>query len=97
MRDNHLAPLILEGGDTLLQAAGPLLCLGQLGSQVLVDGVQLGVGHRLLEQLLLHLPPQLLQSCDLHLQLLWYTVSCKCPSLPSLTISVTPHYYTNRL
>lgn len=64
---NHLELLFVEGGDAPLQAAILLLCLGQLGCQVLVDRVQLGVGHRLLEQLLLQLPPQLLQSCDLQL------------------------------
>ena len=83
----HLEPLIIEGCDTAFQFTIPLLCLGQLGGQVLVDCVQLGVVHRLLEQLLLHLPPQLLQSCYLHAlnnnQLLSESVIC----MHSTTIS----------
>ena len=62
----HLEFVITEEGDAGLQAAVPVLCLGQLGGQMLVQAMQLGVAHRLLEQLLLHLLLQLLQSCYLH-------------------------------
>lgn len=62
----HLELVIAECGDGRLQAAGLVLCLGQLGSELLVEALQLAVVYRLLEQLLLHLPLQLLQCSDLH-------------------------------
>ena len=61
----HLDLLFIESSNSALQGAVLLVCLAQLGRQVLVDSMQLRVVDRLLEQLLLHLSLQLLQGCDL--------------------------------
>lgn len=52
---DHLEFVISEGGDASLQGGIPVASLGQLCSEVIIEGVQLGGVHRLLEQLLLHL------------------------------------------
>lgn len=49
-----------------MQGGIPVVSLGQLGVEFVIEGVQFGGMHRLLKQLLLHLLLQLLQCCDLH-------------------------------
>lgn len=61
----YLEFVISEGSNAGLHGGVPVISFGQLGGELLVEGMQLGSLHRLLEQLLLHLLFQMLQCRDL--------------------------------
>lgn len=61
----HLEVVFSERGHSGLESGGPVLRLVELLGEGLIAVLQLAVLHRLLQKLLLHLVPQLLQCCDL--------------------------------